>query len=93
MFKPHEFAMVENAVVEQSFRGCGVGTQLFNAAIEWAQERELEHVQTMVWSANKETKEFYLRQGFRPLTEKLELNLKERKAEQPHAADAEERRR
>ena len=81
MFKAHEFAMIEDAVVAQSVRGRGIGTQLFSAAIAWAREHGLEYVQTMVWAANKRTREFYLDQGFQPLTEKLELNLKNSKAE------------
>jgi N-acetylglutamate synthase-like GNAT family acetyltransferase len=48
MFQPHDFAEIENAVVEKSRRGGGIGTQLFKAAIAWALERGLEHVQTTV---------------------------------------------
>jgi diamine N-acetyltransferase len=81
MFKAHKFAMIEDAVVEQSVRSRGIGTKLFNAAIAWARERGLEYVQTTVWSANRKTKEFYLDQGFHLLTERLELDLKDRKAE------------
>ena len=91
MFKAHEFAMIEDAVVEQSVRGRGIGTQLFNAAIVWARERGLEYVQTMVWSANRRTREFYLDQGFQTLTERLELNLKDRKAEPTSAGDVAKR--
>lgn len=87
MFMPHEFAMIEDAVVDESYRGRGIGTQLFNAAVAWAHERGLEYVQTTVWTANKATREFYLRQGFQPMTVKMELNLKDRKAEPPAGAD------
>lgn len=75
MFQQHEFVMIENAVVEKSWRGQGIGNALFDAAIAWAQERGLAFVQTTVWSANKETRDFYLRKGFKPITEKLELKL------------------
>ena len=81
MFRRHDLAMIGNAVVEKSQRGGGIGTQLFNAAIAWTRERGLDHIQTTVWSANTRTKEFYCRQGFKPLTERLELDLRERKAE------------
>lgn len=87
MFMPHQFAMIEDAVVEPSHRGTGIGTQLFKAAIAWALERGLGSVQTMVWSANKGTREFYLRQGFRPLTERLELDVRDEAAEQAAAGD------
>ena len=87
MFRTHEFAVIENAFVEESQRGGTIGTQLFNAAISWTRKCGLNHIQTTMWSANKGAKKFYIRQGFRPLTEKLELDLIERKAEQADAGD------
>lgn len=79
MFRRHEFALIDNVVVEKSHRGGGIGTQLFNAAVAWTRERGLDHIQTTVWSANTQTREFYRRQGFAPLTERLELDLRESK--------------
>jgi GNAT superfamily N-acetyltransferase len=93
MFREHSFAMIEDAVVEQSVRGQGVGTQLFNAAIMWARERGLGFVQTRVWSANARTREFYLRQGFRSMTEVLELDLDAREAVSACGRRPEERAR
>ncbi|NQT89001.1 GNAT family N-acetyltransferase [bacterium] len=88
MYRRHDFAMIENAVVEESLRGGGIGTRLFNAAIAWTRKRGLDYIQTTVWSANQGTKEFYCRRGFRPLTEKLELDLREGEAEPAGAGDA-----
>ena len=50
----------------------GIGTQLFNVAIAWARQCGLDHIQTTVWSANRGAKEFYCRQGFRPLRDRFE---------------------
>ena len=88
MFQPREFALIESAVVEQAQRGHGVGSTLFDAAIAWAKEYGLAFVQTTVWSANHRTREFYLKKGFKAITEKLELNLRDRTAEQTQAPDA-----
>ena len=74
MFRPHDFAMIENAVVDKPYRGKGIGRALFAAAIEWAKEYGLRHVQTTVWHENTEAREFYLDQGFRPMTVRLELD-------------------
>ena len=65
MFRPGDFAMIEDVVVAASCRGSGVGTRLFEAAVGWARERGLGAVQTMVWSANEGAREFYLGRGNR----------------------------
>lgn len=74
MFRPHEFAMIENAVVDEPYRGKGVGRILFGAAIAWARDHGLRHVQTTVWHENAGAREFYLDQGFRPMSVRLELD-------------------
>jgi ribosomal protein S18 acetylase RimI-like enzyme len=75
MFRPHHFAMIENAVVDNSHRGQGIGTALFDAAIGWARKKGLAFVQTSVWTENDKARSFYVDLGFRPMTEKLELQL------------------
>jgi len=74
MFRPHDFAMIENAVVDKPYRGKGIGRALFDAAIEWARDHGLRHVQTTVWHENAGARGFYLNQGFRPMTVRLELD-------------------
>lgn len=75
MFRPHDFAMVENAVVDRTHRGQGIGTAMFGAAIAWAREKGLAFIQTGVWTENHRARSFYINMGFRPMTEKLELDL------------------
>lgn len=74
MYRPHEFALIENAVVDKSHRGKGIGTALFRAAIDWAREHGVRYVQTSVWHENVGAREFYLGQGFHPMTVRLELD-------------------
>ncbi len=89
MFRPREFAVIEDAVVEKPRRGRGIGRGLFEAAVAWARELGLEHVQTTVWHANAGARDFYRRLGFDPLTERLEISLRDWPApEQPRAAPA-----
>jgi len=75
MFRGHEFAAVENVVVDTEYRGKGIGTSLIKAAKAWAKEHGLRFMQTTVWSANKGARALYVNQGFEPLTERLELHL------------------
>lgn len=74
MFRPHDFALIENAMVDKPCRGKGIGKALLAAAIEWARGRDLRHVQTTVWHGNAGAREFYLHQGFSPMTVRLELD-------------------
>ena len=76
VFRPHEFALIENAVVDEPHRGKGVGKILFRAAIDWAIDHGLRHVQTTVWHANAGALKFYLDQGFRTMTMRIELDTK-----------------
>jgi len=47
---------------------------LFAAAIKWASEKGLRYVQVSVWYDNAAAREFYIDQGFRPMTMRLELD-------------------
>ena len=85
-FRPHDFAMIENAVVDKVQRGKGIGRALFQAAVSWANDRDLRYIQVTVWNENSGAREFYLDQGFRPLTIKMELDT-EKNAEQENSLD------
>jgi ribosomal protein S18 acetylase RimI-like enzyme len=74
MFRPHDFAMIENAVVDEPHRGKGIGRALFDAAMSWAKDRGIRYVQTTVWHDNAGAREFYLSQGFHPMTMRMELD-------------------
>lgn len=74
MFRPREFAVIEKAVVDRAHRGKGIGKRLFDAAVGWAREKRLRYIQTTVWHGNAGAREFYIEQGFRPMTVRLELD-------------------
>lgn len=73
-FREHEFAMIEDAVVDELHRGKGIGTKLFAAAVDWAKMCNLRYIQTSVWHNNEGARKFYLEQGFRPQIMRLELD-------------------
>lgn len=74
-FRHHEFAMIEDAVVDMPLRGKGIGRKLFTTAIEWARQHDLKYIQTSVWHDNEGAREFYLEEGFRPMTMRMELDI------------------
>jgi len=75
MFKPCEFAAIENLVVDEAHRRRGIGTLLFEAAKKWALDRGLKHIQLTVWTANTAAIAFYAKMGFKALHAKMELSL------------------
>jgi ribosomal protein S18 acetylase RimI-like enzyme len=75
MFKPHEFALIENLVVDEAHRRKGVGTILFEEARKWALARDLKHIQLTVWVANAPATAFYAKLGFKPIHARMELPL------------------
>lgn len=74
-FTPHEFAYIDSMVVEETKRGQGIGTRLIEATKTWAIQQGLHSIQLNVWLANTEAVRLYESQGFRPLTQRMELNL------------------
>lgn len=75
MFKPHEFALIANLVVDEAHRRRGIGTRLFGEAKKWAIARGLNHIQLTVWTANAPAMIFYSKLGFKPMHARLELSL------------------
>jgi ribosomal protein S18 acetylase RimI-like enzyme len=73
MFKPHEFAMIDNAIVDHSHRSGGVGALLMQEARRWTAEHGLRFMQTNVYAANTGSLHFFKQHGFSTLSEKLEL--------------------
>lgn len=78
VFRPRRFVFIEDAVVDESHRGAGVGKALFNAAVDWAKGRGATSIQTSVWEANAVAKEFYEAQGLRPALVRMELDVEGR---------------
>lgn len=77
MFRPREFCLIDNLIVDEPHRGKGIGKRLLEVAIDWARERGLGYVQTTVWDANARARDFYLEQGFAPMTLRVELAIEE----------------
>lgn len=75
MYRRHRYALIDNAVVAADYQAQGIGQALFDAATEWSRARGIVAVQVQVWNGNEGACKFYLRQGFRPVTTRMELAL------------------
>ncbi len=58
--------LVEDVVVHQDHRGCGVGRRLMNGVMAWAQERGLTRLQLLADRTNFNALDFYDRMGWVP---------------------------
>jgi len=75
MFKPLDFALIDNLYVAPDFRGSGLAHTLFEKAKEWAKAEGLTSLQLKVYNENKGAIHFYEKEGMAPLTTTYELKL------------------
>jgi ribosomal protein S18 acetylase RimI-like enzyme len=64
---PHRVVQVSHVVVAPKKRRHGVGHALFAAAVDFADERQLEHVVVGVYPSLRDASRFYARLGFAPV--------------------------
>jgi GNAT superfamily N-acetyltransferase len=57
-------AWVEDMVVDASYRGCGIGKRLLDAAREWAIQHGASRMQLLVDTANQPALDFYEHLGW-----------------------------
>lgn len=91
MFRRRQYVLIEDAVVDEQYRGLGIGSKLFEAALTWGKERGVRYIQTSVWSANAAAAEFYLSQGFLPIVVRMEFDTENQENEDLHGKSTPER--
>ena len=75
MFRPREFALVDNVFVLPEFRGTGLAQSLFNQAKIWAKDQGLVSIQLKVYNANLPAVRFYEKEGLAPVSTTYEIDL------------------
>ena len=73
IMKDRKILHIEDICVDTSKRNNGIGTKLYNALIKKAKETDVDSIELVVWSFNKNAIKFY---------EKLGLNVKNFRFEQ-----------
>jgi diamine N-acetyltransferase len=74
-FKAQEFALIDSIIIDEKFRGQGIGRVLLNQAKEWSLKQGLKSIQLTVWEANTQAISFYKKHGFNSLSRKMILEL------------------
>ena len=77
MFRPGEFVLIEDLVVDERRRRRGIGTALLEAARRWSGQRGLGSMELVVWAANSEAVDFYRKHGFGMRQYRMRLDIDE----------------
>ena len=63
--KIKKFVFVNEIVVLEKFRGCGIGKKLMDAVEDYAKDFGAQNVQLEVWENNRSAISFYEKNGFK----------------------------
>ncbi|MBV8813759.1 MAG: GNAT family N-acetyltransferase [Verrucomicrobia bacterium] len=72
---PNRVVLVENLAVEPRFRRTGVGRQLMDAAILWAQAQGITELDLNVYEFNTDAIRFYEALGFKTVSRRMRLSV------------------
>lgn len=75
-YRPVKTAELENLYVVDEHRSRGVGAALVGEFINWCVSRKIRSVEVWANSGNTRAHKFYQSHGFRPLSQKFELKIK-----------------
>ena len=75
LYRPRNYAVLENMIVDAAHRSHGIGASLFEAVSAWSRERGLTHVQAVCWARNERALAFYQKIGFETVTVRLECEV------------------
>ncbi|MCI6493388.1 MAG: GNAT family N-acetyltransferase [Bacteroidales bacterium] len=67
------FGMVCDVLVRESFRTCGIGTALLDAAISWLRSKGIKDIYLESGQNNHRAHEYFMRRGFRKVSEIYKL--------------------
>ncbi|MEK7150328.1 MAG: GNAT family N-acetyltransferase [Patescibacteria group bacterium] len=71
-----KYAELENMLVEENFRGVGIGARLTENFINWCKENKVDYISVTASAENKQTVDFYRKLGFKDYTLTLEMKTK-----------------
>ncbi|HKA20572.1 MAG TPA: GNAT family N-acetyltransferase [Blastocatellia bacterium] len=72
MIEPERLGYITNFYVRENYRNCGLGSQLFSAAMEWIKESDVDAV--ILWPTER-SRSFYRREGFSETVRVMEMRL------------------
>ena len=77
MFHAMKILEIDDLCVDEKARGKNIGRQLFNRAKAYAKETGAAHLELMVWSFNKNAKQFYEYLGMSERISRMEMIIEQ----------------
>ena len=71
------FAVIENLIVSEPFRGRGIGGALMRAAHDGALGRGFHEIELTVWEFNDTARELYERLGYETASRRMRMGLRQ----------------
>ena len=69
------FAFLDNMFVSASYRDRGVGSDLFESALDWCKKNGIRKIKLQAYSSNKSALKFYNAKGFSSFMHRMELDI------------------
>jgi len=66
VFEKKKYGMISDAIVNEKYRRKGIGEALFDRAMGWFKENDIERVELRVANINPVAQGFWKKMGFRP---------------------------
>ena len=77
LFTKREWLAISTIVVDENYRGNGVGKKLLDYLYSWAKSQEVYEVELTVFSFNESAISFYENNGFKSYRVKMHKNISE----------------
>lgn len=74
-FVLHKKGYVAETVVQERYRGRGIGKKLYERAEQWLREKGADHIELQVSVNNRAAKQFWEEKGFSPSSYRMIKNL------------------
>lgn len=69
------YGIMDDLVVCEDMRGCGIGKALMEKAHDWLRDRSINRVELNVWEFNRNAIEFYEGLGYKTLSRRMGMDL------------------
>ncbi|MEK4628632.1 MAG: GNAT family N-acetyltransferase [Solibacillus sp.] len=73
---PRKFAYMNDFGVKEAYHRHGIGKQLFQACVDWANTNDVHHLELNVWEFNEKAILFYEKFGLKTVSRKMSIPLR-----------------